>query len=73
VKCEDFVDENEPQGCEFCKNIPTGLPNIETELYVGLRKIVTKNALVYSNCGNELGVGAFDIYFCPICGRKLEE
>lgn len=68
--------------CEFCKKIGIGLPGwdfmpkeeeniVPTGYAIEIRKIVNKNALVFTNSANEYGPGALDIQFCPICGRKL--
>jgi hypothetical protein len=57
--------------CEFCKDIPIGLPLIETDLYIAIMNLLGENTLVYSNCGDERGAGALKINFCPMCGRKL--
>jgi hypothetical protein len=58
--------------CDFCKNIKAGLPLIETDFYISIREIIGKNLLIFSNCGDNSGAGAFEINFCPMCGRKLE-
>lgn len=68
--------------CEFCKDIGIGLqdwdflPKEDEDIVpsgdaIEIRKIMNKNALVFTNSANEYGVGALNINYCPICGRKL--
>jgi hypothetical protein len=40
---------------------------------IEIRKIMNKNALVFTNSADEYGAGALNINYCPICGRKLVE
>lgn len=68
--------------CEFCENIGVGIPNlnfadstarnwIKSGEYIGIREIINRKALVFTNSANEYGYGALDINYCPICGRDL--
>lgn len=60
--------------CEFCdgreKRIENGFTygnaHIEKNFYYSY-------SLRYDNSGDEYGEGAFEINYCPICGRKLVE
>jgi hypothetical protein len=70
-KCEPIHQEDIGE-CEFCKDIKVGLPLIETDLHIEIREIMSKNELVFTNCGDNRGLGSLKINFCPICGRKLE-
>lgn len=86
VKCEDFVDENEPQGCEFChgekhknkpniicKAIPLQKTANETDMkdcQIFLHETDSPALVVFDRFGKAAFI---NINFCPICGRKLEE
>lgn len=70
--------------CEFCKNIGIGSPDwnflpeddekiVPSGIQIEIRKIIDKTALVFTNSADEYGVGAINIQFCPMCGRKLVE
>ena len=70
--------------CDFCENIGIGIPClnfsdqdepnwIRSGEYIGIRQILNRKALVFTNSADEYGYGALDIIFCPICGRKLDE
>jgi hypothetical protein len=71
VRHGDFNEQ--PSECEFCRDIPVGLPLVETDLYIEIRKSISDNVLLFSNCGDERGCGALKINFCPMCGRRLEK
>lgn len=61
--------------CEFCDGREK---RIENGFTYGNAHIVKTNygytySLRYDNSANEYGEGAFEINYCPICGRKLVE
>lgn len=61
--------------CEFCDGREK---KIENGFTYGNAYIVKTNfgytySLRYDNSANEYGEGAFEINYCPICGRKLVE
>lgn len=64
--------KNKSRHCEYCEDIKIGISNWDAECMAEIRKILDKNVLVFTNCGNKYRYAYFKINYCPICGRKLK-
>ena len=60
--------------CEFCDGREKRIENGFTYGNAHIAKnFYYSYSLRYDNSGDECGEGAFEINYCPICGRKLVE
>nr|DAR55009.1 MAG TPA: MqsA [Bacteriophage sp.] len=61
--------------CEFCDGKEKRIENGFTyaNAYITKNQLSRSYSIHYDNSADEYGYGAFEINYCPICGRKLVE
>lgn len=61
--------------CEFCDGKEKRIENGFTygDAHITENRSCRSYSLHYDNSCGEYGEGGFEINYCPICGRKLEE
>ena len=61
--------------CEFCDGKEKRIENGFTygNAHIAKNNFGYSYSLRYDNSANEYGEGAFEINYCPVCGRKLVE